>query len=118
MRSLAKAAWIANSQGSDEDELVQRICVTAGFTPLIRHRLDNLRVHLELIAAGLGVGVLPQLGIPTALPEVRLTPLGELGGVRRVFLVGRQGEWNWPPIRTVADHLRQQADQILEPASR
>ncbi|MDS1269162.1 LysR substrate-binding domain-containing protein [Lipingzhangella sp. LS1_29] len=116
LRSLAKAAWITNSQGSDEDELVQRICVTAGFTPLIRHRLDNLDLHLDLIGAGLGVGILPQLGLPDGgepPPETRLTPLGALGGVRRVFLVARGGEWSWPPIRTVARCLRQSATRVL-----
>ncbi|GAB3213053.1 LysR family transcriptional regulator [Marinactinospora thermotolerans] len=114
LRDLAEASWISNSRGSDEDELVQRMCAAAGFSPRIRHRIDNLDVVTSLVAAGRGVGVLPKLAAAPRRRGVVHTPLGEIGGVRRAYLVGRTGGWAWRPIRTVGHYLRSVAREVLD----
>ncbi|MFC7328604.1 LysR family transcriptional regulator [Marinactinospora rubrisoli] len=113
LRELADTAWIANSRGSDEDQLVQRMCATAGFAPRIRHRIDNLDVVGDVVAAGWGVGVLPRLAARTRRRGVVHSPLGELGGLRRVYLVARSGGWAWRPVRTVARYVRDAAREVL-----
>ncbi|GLU45762.1 LysR family transcriptional regulator [Nocardiopsis ansamitocini] len=113
LSELSGASWIANSRGSDEDELVQRMCGAAGFRPRIRHRIDNLEAVNAVVAAGWGVGVMPKLAAPRRR-GIALTPLGGLGGVRRIYLVARTGSWAWRPIRTVAHYLRSTAREILD----
>ncbi|MFC4563922.1 LysR family transcriptional regulator [Nocardiopsis mangrovi] len=113
LRELSEASWIANSRGSDEDELVQRMCAGAGFAPRIRHRIDNLDVVEQVVAAGLGVGVMPKLAAATRRGVVH-SPLGELGGIRRVYLAGRTGGWAWRPIALLADHLAEAAAEVLD----
>ncbi|MFC3996663.1 LysR family transcriptional regulator [Nocardiopsis sediminis] len=114
LRGLADASWIANSRGSDEDELVQRMCAGAGFAPRIRHRIDNLEVAEQVVAAGMGVGVTPKLAAATRRGVVH-SPLGELGGIRRVYLAGRTGGWAWRPIALLARYLTEAAAEVLDP---
>lgn len=113
LRGLSEARWIANSRGSDEDELVGRLCASAGFAPRIRHRVDNLEVVERFVAAGQAVGVMPKLAAATRRGVVH-SPLGELGGNRRVYLVGRTGAWAWAPIRLVARRLHEAAGDVLD----
>ncbi|TDQ53415.1 LysR family transcriptional regulator [Actinorugispora endophytica] len=115
LRGLSDAFWIANSRGSDEDELVRRMCATAGFRPLIRHRIDNLEAVSALAAAGWGVGLLPKLAATPRRRGVTHTPLGDLAGVRRIYLAARTGAWAWRPLRTLADSLRRTARGVLDP---
>ncbi|PDP85336.1 LysR family transcriptional regulator [Glycomyces fuscus] len=112
LRELADAAWMASPYRRDEEALVQRMCAEAGFTPRIVHRIDNLELFEELAAEGVGVGVVPRLSAVTRR-GVAHAPLGELGGVRRVYLAGRTGGWAWKPIRLVAEYLRESAASVL-----
>ncbi|MFF7215016.1 LysR family transcriptional regulator [Streptomyces sp. NPDC008238] len=99
---LSGAGWITNSRGSDDDELVQRVCAMAGFTPRIVHRVDSLHLVNLLTGAGLGVALLAESGVERQRDDVVTRPLDPLVGTRRHFLVARAGQWSWPPIATVA----------------
>lgn len=113
LRELSDAAWIASPYRGDEAALVHRMCADAGFTPRIVHRIDTLELFEELVATGLGVGVVPRLSTATRR-GVAHAPLGELGGVRQVYLAGRTGGWSWRPIRVVAAYLHQSAEDVLD----
>ncbi|MBB5431533.1 LysR family transcriptional regulator [Nocardiopsis composta] len=113
LRRLSGARWIANSRGGDDDELVGRMCAAAGFAPEIGHRVDNLEVVERMVAAGLAVGVMPKLAAATRRGVVH-SPLGELGGHRRIYLVGRAGAWAWLPTRLVARELHTAAAEVLD----
>ncbi|MFD3685058.1 LysR family transcriptional regulator [Nocardiopsis sp. NPDC058631] len=113
LRELSGAAWIASPYRGDEEALVQRMCADAGFTPRIAHRVDTLELFEELVAAGVGIGVVPRLAAVTRR-GVAHAPLGELGGVREVFLAGRTGGWAWRPIQLVARYLHQAAGEVLD----
>lgn len=112
LRELSGAAWIASPYRGDEESLVQRMCADAGFTPRITHRIDNLELFEDLVAAGIGVGVVPRLSAVTRR-GVAHAPLGELGGVRQVYLAGRTGGWAWRPIQVVARYLHRAAESVL-----
>jgi DNA-binding transcriptional LysR family regulator len=113
LRELEDASWIASPFRGDEEALLQRMCADAGFTPRIRHRVDTLELLGELVATGVGVGVVPRLSTATRR-GVAHAPLGELGGVRQVYLAGRTGSWAWRPIRVVAAYLHQVAQEVLD----
>ena len=113
LRDLADAAWIASPFRGDEEALLQRMCADAGFTPRIAHRIDTLELFEDLVAAGVGVGVVPRLSAPTRRGVVH-APLGELGGVRQVYLAGRTGGWAWKPIRVLSQYLHRSARDVLD----
>ncbi|MFD3808378.1 LysR substrate-binding domain-containing protein [Streptomyces sp. NPDC058611] len=53
-----------------------RACQAAGFTPRVRHRVDEFATVPAPVAAGQGVAVVPQLGVAAPPdPAVRLNRL-------------------------------------------
>ncbi|RKS08320.1 DNA-binding transcriptional LysR family regulator [Nocardiopsis sp. Huas11] len=113
LREFSDASWIASPFRGDEEALIRRMCADAGFIPRIAHRIDNLRLFEDLVAARSGVGVVPRLTAETRR-GVAHAPLGEVGGARQVYLAGRTGTWAWRPIRLVARYLHESATGILD----
>ncbi|MFB8239573.1 LysR substrate-binding domain-containing protein [Kitasatospora purpeofusca] len=102
LAAFAESGWITNSRGTDDDELVHRVCAMAGFVPRIPHRMDSLHLVNSLVGAGLGVAMLAESGIERDRSDVAFRCLDPLAGTRRSFLVARVGQWTWPPIAAVA----------------
>lgn len=96
---FADRDWIVNSRNTADADVVRTIASMAGFEPRVSHRVDSLDLVQELIAAGLGVGLLPAdqptrpgvVTLPLADPEVRL----------RAYAVVRRGRSSWPPLALV-----------------
>jgi len=75
---LAQENWIVGSRQTDDRLLAERACAVAGFTPRITHAVDDYDLLLRMVAAGLGVGFVPELGLrfPSAATVVVCTPGG------------------------------------------
>ena len=97
------AAWIVNSRNTADEHVVRIIASMAGFQPRITHQVDSLELVQDLIAAGLGVGLLP-VGQPT-VPEVRLLELRDPAVTLRSYALTRQGRARWPPLELVLSRL-------------
>ena len=95
--------WIVNSRNDADERVVAALAAHAGFTPRIAHRADSLDLVQDLVAAGLGVGLLPE-GMPTR-SGVRLLPLREPVVLLRAFAVVGRGRAAWAPLAMVADGL-------------
>ena len=59
LESVRDAFWIGNSRDSGDDQLAERLCALAGWTPRVRHRADSLELVIDLVLAGHGVSLLP-----------------------------------------------------------
>jgi DNA-binding transcriptional LysR family regulator len=103
--SFRESDWIGNSRNSADEEVIRTLAGMAGFIPRLTHQADSLELVQEMIAAGLGVGLLP-VGEPT-LPEVRLVPLTDPPVELRAYAVARQGRLSWPPLDLVVGLLRE-----------
>jgi DNA-binding transcriptional LysR family regulator len=57
---LAGADWIVGSRQSDDHVLLERACGWSGFIAKIGHSVDDYDLVLQMIAAGLGVGFVPE----------------------------------------------------------
>lgn len=91
--------WIVNSRNTADEEVIRTIASMAGFRPRVTHKADSLDLVQEMIAAGLGVALLP-IGFPT-LPAVRLVPLAAPEVELRAYAVARHGRLDWPPLALV-----------------
>ena len=104
-----QATWITNSRGTDDDELLHRVTAAHGAIARVAHRIDSLGLITELVAAGLGVGLMVSDG-PTHL-GVRYVDLGGAAGSRRIYARTRPGRGDWrnnaAVIAAVAAVLRQ-----------
>jgi DNA-binding transcriptional LysR family regulator len=88
-----QAEWITNSRGSDDDELLHRVTAAHGAPARVAHRIDSLALITELVAAGLGVGLMVSDG-PTH-PGVRYLDLDGAAGSRRIYACTRPGRAAW-----------------------
>jgi DNA-binding transcriptional LysR family regulator len=98
------APWIAGSPGTLCHTLIIRACEAQGFTPRIRHYADDFGTVLALVAAGQGVSLIPQLGLPGTPSGVAITPLAAR---RRSSVACRRGTRQHPAIAAFADAIRE-----------
>ncbi|MGW5850182.1 LysR substrate-binding domain-containing protein [Streptomyces sp. NPDC055254] len=104
LRTHAGAPWITATPGTLCHAMTVRACQAAGFTPRVRHQVDEFATVLALVAAGLGVAVVPQLGIVgPADPAVVLT---RLHMQRRTNLAFRSGASSHPAVAAFGAALR------------
>jgi DNA-binding transcriptional LysR family regulator len=61
LTGLRDAPWIGGVAGTQYVDAVEHACRAAGFAPRIAHRADDASMILGLGAAGIGVGLLPEL---------------------------------------------------------
>lgn len=78
--------WIATRPGTAGASTLRRLCARAGFEPRIVHRSNNYAVVHGLVAAGLGVAIVPRLG-HQASADVVAARLGGDGAYREVLAV-------------------------------
>ncbi|SCF98084.1 LysR substrate binding domain-containing protein, partial [Streptomyces sp. Ncost-T6T-2b] len=59
---LARERWICQPPGTVCHDWLVRTLRTAGYEPDIRHRAEENHTQLALVAAGLGIAMMPRLG--------------------------------------------------------
>ena len=101
--------WIVNSRNTADEDVVRILASMAGFAPRVVHRADSLDLVEELVAAGLGVGLLP-VDRPVAA-GVRLLALDDPPVRLRTRAAVRAGRAAWPPLRLVLDLLADPPDR-------
>ncbi|MFA7762018.1 LysR substrate-binding domain-containing protein [Streptomyces sp. NRRL S-448] len=104
LRTHARAPWITATPGTLCHAMTVRACQAAGFTPRVRHQVDEFATVLALVAVGQGVAVVPQLGVTGPPdPAVRLT---RLLMERRTSLAFRSGAGAHPAVAAFGAALR------------
>ncbi|GCD92520.1 LysR family transcriptional regulator [Embleya hyalina] len=99
--------WIVNSRNTADETVIRTLASMVGFTPRVTHQADSLDLVQGMIAAGLGVGLLPLDTI--VAPGVRLIPLTAPIVEMRARAVARRGRLNWPPLALMTTLLRRRA---------
>ncbi|GII52133.1 LysR family transcriptional regulator [Planotetraspora thailandica] len=97
------APWITATPGTLCHAMTVRACEAAGFTPRVRHQVDEFATVLALVAAGQGVAMVPHLGLADLPPAVTLTRLPIR---RRTKIAYRGGAGGHPAVAAIAEALR------------
>jgi DNA-binding transcriptional LysR family regulator len=85
LEELADDDWLTGvSRGSCRAHVIQ-LCQAAGFDPKISFESDDYQVLQGLVAAGVGVTLLPELALAGRHPEMELRPIAPKPPVRRVW---------------------------------
>lgn len=107
MNQLQHEPWIDHDiYDSPTGQIIALACRAAGFVPRYAARLDDHHAALALVAAGLGITVLPHLaltGLPTGLT---VRPLTRPGVRRRVVAHARRHPGRDRVITTAVQELR------------
>jgi DNA-binding transcriptional LysR family regulator len=103
LAALADEAWLAGDKPSSCREHVINCCRAAGFEPNVSFESDDYQVIQGLVAAGLGVGLLPQLAQRD--PGVVWRDIAD-PPIRRVWAVSRTSEARSPAAEEMLGILR------------
>lgn len=103
LQEIRDASWILAGAGTLCHTATLHICRGAGFEPRARHHADDFATVLALVAAGLGVSLVPQLAAREAPPGVRLLPLPTR---RHTRIACRRGASQHPAISAFIDAMR------------
>jgi DNA-binding transcriptional LysR family regulator len=113
LESLREAAWIAGLAGTQFAAALDQACRAAGFIPRIVHRADDAFLFHALVAAGLGIGLLPALACADC-NGVQFVALRPAPPHRRVSALARRGTAERPAVRAALETLRRSAQEPAE----
>jgi DNA-binding transcriptional LysR family regulator len=89
---LAEEPWIQSRRWTSCHEVTAAACAAAGFQPRAAHHTTDFLAAVGMVAAGLGVTVIPEMGLPPILPNtVRVLPIGPDAPRRRIVAAVRKG---------------------------
>jgi DNA-binding transcriptional LysR family regulator len=84
LEDLRDESWVQTSAASACARHVVRACHAAGFEPGVSFESDDYLVVQGLVAAGVGVALIPQLALSSVRDDIRVRALHPRGPVRRV----------------------------------
>ena len=109
----AHSDWVAPHDGLACAEMVKRACGAAGFQPSIVAEATDFSVQLELVAAGIGVALMPRLAARSVPEGVQLRPVHP-AVERHHFALGRHSAGSDAGVRRIVELLRHNAVRALD----
>ncbi|HWI44449.1 MAG TPA: LysR family transcriptional regulator [Nocardioides sp.] len=104
-RDLADVAWIATPEGTICRQWLHRMYDGTGRPPRIAHVSGEFESHLALVAAGLGVALVPRMGRAPLGADLVAVPVREPEPIRLVDALHRRTMGDSPAVRAVLDAL-------------
>ncbi|MFI6906028.1 LysR family transcriptional regulator [Nonomuraea sp. NPDC050394] len=106
LAELADERWIAPPDGLTCLDELQRLCAGAGFEPVLGSHAYTHPSVFALVAAGLGVALVPELALSCNLAGATIRPLHNPAARRRVFAAVRNGTARRPSIAVALTALQ------------
>jgi len=98
LEDLADEAWIVRDHRPPNHQAFETMCRIAGFEPHVVFRTDDYQSAQGLVAAGIGVCLMPTLAFSGLRPDIAVLPLGQPAFHRRIMAISlREG------LRSVTD---------------
>jgi DNA-binding transcriptional LysR family regulator len=110
LKDLSDEAWVQTSEASACARHVVRICRAAGFEPRVSFESDDYLTVQGLVAAGVGVALIPQLALSqTVSYDIAVRELHPGGPVRHVVVATPGTGVSLPAAAAMLDILRDTA---------
>ncbi len=85
LEDLAEEAWVQTSRSSPCARHVVRSCHAAGFEPSVTFESDDYQTVQGLVAAGVGVALIPELALSVLRDDILIRALSPAPPVRQVI---------------------------------
>jgi DNA-binding transcriptional LysR family regulator len=118
LRDLAGEQWIQGVRRGSTLGVLPTACREAGFEPDIAFQTDDPSAVHGLIAAGVGVGVIPTIALPTARRDIAVRPVERPLLLRRIRAATPPGGDRSPAAAAMLDVLHEVAPALIAEASR
>ncbi len=106
LEDLSGESWVQTSSASPCARHVVRSCHAAGFEPRVSFESDDYQTVQGLVAAGVGVALIPELALSTVRPDIVVRALHPQSPVRKVFVATPRAAAVTPAVATMLDVLR------------
>jgi DNA-binding transcriptional LysR family regulator len=114
---LADETWVQDDTGGECGRLHQAACRSAGFEPhSLGFQSDDYNVVQGLIAAGVGVALLPALALTNVREDIVVRSLGRRAPSRRVAAATLAGRFRSPATEAMLAILEEVAGRFELPA--
>lgn len=104
---LADQPWVERVHGAPYRSVIREMGRIAGFEPEIAFEAEDYQSVQGLVAAGVGVGLVPRLSLLLTRPDVVVRPIEHPSFVRRVDAVIAAGTVPSEPARLLIDLLEE-----------
>jgi DNA-binding transcriptional LysR family regulator len=104
LEDLAEDDWMCGRSGSCREHVI-RLCREAGYEPRVTFDSDDYQVLKGLVAAGLGVTLLPELALAERPTGLELRPIAGRAATRRVWAVTREASTRSPATQAMVGVL-------------
>lgn len=115
LSELAGQDWVGVAGGLMVDDAFKTMATLTGSSPRIIQRVNDFRVAEELVAARIGMALLPRY-VTLARDLVRV-PIGDVRLARRIEAITRAGAESRPAIALVLAQLRAIASEVAASTS-
>jgi molybdate transport repressor ModE-like protein len=105
--------WIASTSMCGCRRITESACREAGFEPRVAFEADETLAAQALVAAGVGVTILPRLALTTIHPGVVARPLRD-APVRDISAARLEGAYRSPASEAMVQILQNVADEFRE----
>jgi DNA-binding transcriptional LysR family regulator len=108
LEDLDGEAWILGSTAKCPDSsILLRAANAAGFEPRIAFHSDDYTAIQGFIAAGVGVGLIPDLALLSVRDDIAIRDLGPQAPARRIFAASIAGGYTAPATGAMLEILRE-----------
>ncbi len=105
-QDLAVEPWIAGTQVCACTRHLHATCSAAGFEPRQVFQSDDFQVVQGLVAAGVGVALIPALGLVGERPDVVIRSLGAKPPARQILAATLKGSYRSPATAEMIETLK------------
>jgi DNA-binding transcriptional LysR family regulator len=112
LADLHREAWVQTSSSSPCARHVVRCCHAAGFEPTVSFESDDYQTVQGLVAAGVGVALIPQLALSVVREDIVVRALSPAPPVRQVIAATPEGARLVPAAPAMLAVLARAADQL------
>ncbi|MCW3032967.1 MAG: hypothetical protein QOK19_1046 [Solirubrobacteraceae bacterium] len=109
LEDLSDQAWVQTSQSSPCARHVVRCCHAAGFEPNVAFESDDYQTVQGLVAAGVGVALIPRMALSAVREDVAIRSLSPAPPVRSVIAAAPAGARLVPAANAMLGILQEQA---------
>jgi DNA-binding transcriptional LysR family regulator len=106
--------WVQTSSSSPCARHVVRCCHAAGFEPSVSFESDDYQTVQGLVAAGVGVALIPQLALSVVREDIVIRALSPSPPVRRVIAATPEGPRLVPAAPAMLAVLGRAADELKQ----
>jgi DNA-binding transcriptional LysR family regulator len=115
LKDLSGESWIGTTDACSCGELVRSHCIRLGFEPHITFESDDYLAIQGLVAAGVGVALIPTLALTTVRDDIVIRDLGNEAPVRKIAAATLPSSQRSPAVLAMLDVLAGVAEQYAEP---